>query len=98
MSNAYIVDAISERVACDICAVNPINYDLKNCGPSSDANLDTLITDLMVPVFFQYCANRNFGTDNDFELKLAIRSYIEYLHHDLLDTILEDYDPEEDLT
>ena len=98
MSNAYIVDAISERVANDICAVNPINYDLQDFGPSSDANLDTLITDLMVPVFFQYCANRNFGTDNELEIKEAIKVYINYIHNLLLDEIVPNYDPEEDLS
>jgi hypothetical protein len=97
MSNAYIVDAVSERVSNDICAVNPINYDLQDVGLSNDANLDTLITDLMVPVFFQYCINRNFGTDNELEIKEAIKVYINYMHNLLLDELIPNYDPEEDL-
>ena len=98
MSYAYIKDAVSERVANDICAVNPINYDLQDMGLSNDANLDTLITDLMVPVFFQYCVNRSFGTDSRLEIKEAVKVYINYIHNLLLDELIPNYDPEGDLS
>ena len=97
MSNAYIVDAVSDRVINDLGAVNASLYDLQDIGVSSNANLDTLITDLMVPIFFQYCENRNFGTDNELEIKEAIKVYINYIHNLLLDELIPNYDPEEDL-
>lgn len=97
MSNAFIVDAVSDKVADAICAVNPVHYDLQDIGVSANANLDNLVTDLMVPVFFQYCINRNFGTDNELEIKEAIKVYINYIHYLLLDELISNYDPEEDL-
>ncbi len=97
MSNAFIVDAVSDRVINDLGAVNASLYDLQDIGVSSNANLDTLITDLMIPVFFQYCTNRNFGTDNELEIKEAIEVYINYIHNLLLDELIPGYDPEEDL-
>lgn len=93
MSAVYILDAISEKVIQDINNTNAHEYDIQD-----DVGLCGLMTDLNESMFYQYCANKNFDTDNDFELKNAIRSYINYLHHALLNTILEDYDPEDDLT
>lgn len=97
MSAAYILDAISERVVTDINAVNPSFYDLQDIGESSDRNLDTLIFDLMEPIFYQYCENRNFGTDNELELKMAINTFSDYIQRIILDGIIPDYDPEEDV-
>lgn len=93
MSAAYILDAISEKVIQDINNTNAHEYEIQD-----DVGLCSLMLSLNEPLFYQYCANRNLDTDNDLSLKMAIRSYIDYLHYALLDTILEDYDPEEDLS
>ena len=97
MSNAYILDAVSDKVIKDLNNINAHDYDLQDIGVSANSNLDVLITDLMIPVFFQYCENRNFGTDNELEIKEAIKVYIDYIHNLLLDELIRGYDPEEDL-
>lgn len=96
MSNVYILDAVSEKVIRDLNDVNAHEYDLQDL--KGDMCLDTLTGDLMIPVFFQYCENRNFGTDNELELKMAVQSFVEnYVHIILLDRLIPDYDPEEDI-
>lgn len=96
MSNVYILDAVSEKVIRDLNDVKAHEYDLQEL--KGNMGLNTLIGDLITPVFFQYCENRNFGTDNELELKMAIQSFVEnYVHIILLDRLIPDYDPEEDL-
>ena len=97
MSDAYIVDAVSEKVSNDICAVNPIHYDLKDIGVSDNANLDTLITDLMGPLFFQYCVNKGFIITTKSAMVQCIKIYVDYINNLMLDKLVPDYDPEEDL-
>lgn len=95
MSNVYILDAVSEKVIRDLNDVNAHEYDLQEL--EGNMGLDTLIGDLLVPGFFQYCENRNFGTDNELELKCALKTFVDYIHRILLDRLIPDYDPEEDL-
>ena len=96
MSNAYILDAVSDKVIRDINDVDANQYDLQEL--EGVKGLDTLISDLVVPVFFQYCGNRNFGTDNELELKCALKTFVDYIHRIVLDRLIPDYDPEEDLS
>ena len=95
MSNVYILDAVSDKVIKDLNDVNAHEYDLQELD--GNMGLDTLIGDLIVPVFFQYCENRNFGTDNKPELKGALKTFMDYTHRIVLDRLIPDYDPEEDL-
>lgn len=95
MSNIYILDAVSERVIRDINDITAHEHDLQEL--KGDMGLDCLIGDLMVPVFFQYCENRNFGTDNELELKCALKSFADYIHRIAVDRLIPDYDPEEDM-
>ena len=95
MSYVYILDAVSDKVIKDLNDVNAYEYDLQEL--EGNMGLDALIADLMIPVFFQYCENRNLGTDNELELKYAIHPFVDYMHRIVLDRLIPDYDPEEDL-
>ena len=93
MSDVYILDAVSDKVIKDLNDVNAHEYDLQEL--EGQMGLNALIGDFMVPVFFQYCENRNLGTDNELDLKYAI---VDYIHRIVLDKLTPNYDPEEDLT
>ena len=99
MANAFVLDAVSEKVMQRFKEINKIlkseccsGYELQD-----DIGLHSLMMDVNEALFYQYCVNHKFNTDSQLELKEAIRSYIDYMHHGMLDWILEDYDPEEDL-
>ena len=96
MSNVYILAAVSDKVIRDLNNVSAYGYDLQEL--EGDNGLNELIADLMVPIFFQYCENRNFGTDNELELKCALKPFVDYIHRIVLDRLIPDYDPEEDLS
>lgn len=96
MSNVYILNAVAEQVIRDLNGVNAHEYDLQEL--EGNMGLDTLTGDLVVPVFFQYCENRNFGTDSELELKCALKTFVGYIHRIMLDRLIPDYDPEEDLS
>ena len=93
MSSSYIIDAVSERVIQDLSDIDPSSYDIQD-----DVDLMRLTQDSFEPIFFQYCINHNLDTDNRMTLKSAISCFMDYFHHAMLDTLIEDYDPEEDLT
>ena len=95
MSDAYILDAVSDKVIKDLNDINAHDYDLHEL--ECQMGLNALISDFMIPVFFQYCENRNLGTDNELDLKYAIHPFVDYVHRIVLDRLIPNYDPEEDL-
>lgn len=91
MNNSYIVEAVSERVSNDLCAINPITYDMRD-------DLDNLIIDLTIPLFFQYCVNKGFIIDDTSAVVQCLKYFVDYITSLMLDELVPDYDPEEGLS
>lgn len=96
MSN-YISDAVSERVAIDINAINASVYDLQELRSEvGQMGLDTLITDMNIPAFFQFCINKGFIVDTKSTVLQCLKYYIDYITDLMIDALSPDYDPEEE--
>lgn len=86
MNSNYIKDVVLDKVIKDLHDVD-FDEDL-----TDDSMLYGVLMDVLVPLFHQYCVNRDFNN-----LKSAIKTFMVWIHQGLLDQLIEDYDPEEDM-